>query len=256
MTKYHLDKNGKIAVCTATKRTCHRRVNAPVSSQGNIQPSVNKQNKRPKLNNVSNLSQATPIVEQVKIQNLSQDQVFALEDYSGMDYFEVNKSLRTGDMSGLHPRLQRMVQDIDAAFAQIQPEKPYTTYRGETVKLDACKNAYETIMNKFFPGSTIESKSFYSTSLNPSVAAHFAKKNKFDEVSVVIQVEAKNGISLQGLDDAPLEDEMLLPRNSLFTVKRVTSSITYQDIDFSEESAYLKEKSTSTRLFTVMLEEQ
>ena len=260
MTKYHLTTAGKIGKCTASVLPCPRGPHITEDGKARIKAGRPETTNEKKIWNVLkpgltvNLSEATPSLELEKpAKQLPSVHLESLEDYAGMDYYDINQGLREG--TPLKPRLQKTVERMDEAFKTIKPEAPYTTYRGEVVTIDEGQTPEQAILGKFFPGSKVESKSFFSTSLNPSIAAYFAKKAKKNQVSVILEVKAKNGISMQGLPEAPLEDEMLLPRNSSFTVSAVRPYSTYQDIEFSEESVYLKEEKGRTSIFTVVLEE-
>lgn len=258
-SKYHLTSSGGFAKCTATVRPCPRGVHVTEQGKANIKAGKPETLDEKKIWNLKtpgrtvNLTNATPPAEQNKLNTLSRHHIEALEDYAGMDYFEINKALRSGD--NLKPRLQKVVAHLDEVFSTVKPESSYVTYRGEQLILEKDKTPEQVISTRFFPQSIIESKGFFSTSLNPSVAAHFAGTDNVNKVSVVLEIHAKTGVSLQGLDDAPLEDEMLLPRGSKFAVKQVRPYSTYQDIDFSQETAYLKEKNSRSHIFTVVLEE-
>lgn len=251
--------SGGFAKCTATVRPCPRGTHVTEQGKANIKAGRPETLDEKKIWNLKapgktvNLTGVTPPVEQNKLNALSHKHVEALEDYAGMDYFDINKALRNSET--LPPRLQNIVTQLDEVFSNVKPEQPYVTYRGEQLILQPGQTPEQAISAKFFPQSTIESKGFFSTSLNPSVAAHFAGTDNTNKVSIVLEVHAKTGISLQGLEDAPLEDEMLLPRGSKFTVKQVRPYSTYQDIDFSQETAYLKEKNSRSKIFTVVLKE-
>jgi len=260
MVKYHLTAAGKIGKCTASVRPCPRGPHINEDGKARIKAGKPESTDEKRIWNILspgmtvNLSGATPSLEIEKpAKRLSSTRLASLEDYAGMDYYDINRGLR--DDVPLPPRLAKVVDEIDEAFKVIKPETPYTTYRGEVVDVEEGQTAEQAIFSRFFPGSKIESKNFFSTSLNPSIAAYFAKKAEKTQIAVVLEVKAKTGISMQGLPDAPLEDEMLLPRNSSFTVSSIRPYSTYQNIEFSEESAYLKEESARTRIFTIVLEE-
>lgn len=258
-SKYHLTNSGGFAKCTATVRPCPRGAHVTEQGKANIKAGKPETLDEKKIWNLKapgktvNLIGATPQAEQNKLSTLTRKHVNALEDYAGMDYYDINKALRNGDE--LPPRLQNVVAQLDEVFSIVKPEHSYVTYRGEQLTLESGQIPEQVISARFFPQSIVESKAFFSTSLNPSVAAHFAGTDNVEKVSVVLEVHAKTGISLQGLEDAPLEDEMLLPRGSKFVVKQVRPYSTYQDIDFSQETAYLKEKNSRSKIFTVVLEE-
>ena len=152
-------------------------------------------------------------------------------------------------------RLVKQVKLMDEAFTIISPESPYQTYRGENIQILPGESPDQAVTRAFFPGSEISRASYVSTSLNPSIAAYFASKNPKDTVSVVLEIKAKTGISLKNIAEATNEEEMLLPRNSTFKVTTVRPFASYQNVEFDEETDYLKPTANHQTIFTIVLEE-
>lgn len=257
MTKYHISKNFEVVVCGATKRRCPRGLHIESESFAKIKAGLAETREEKifqnhyKLGSKVHVLDATPEIEKNKPQQLlSKEQLYALEDYSGMDFHEINTYLKQ-DSAEPNPKLDKQIADMDAAFELVKPASPYVTYRGVGVHLRDGEDLERAILREYFPHSIIELKEFISTSLNPSIASYFSVKT-LD--SVVLEIRAKSGISLK-LSDSSNEEEMLLPRNSKFRVIAVRPYVRYQQIDFDEESNYLKETNNKEQIMTIVLEE-
>lgn len=258
MTKYHLTKQFKVAVCGATKRACPRGVHIDAESLLKIKSGLAETREEKIFQNLMPFKQRVhvedviPEVENAKPgQMLTKDQLYALEDYAGMDFFEINQHLNEGQMIA-DRKLNRQISAIDSAFAVVKPSQPYVCYRGETINIQEGESFEKAVMREFFPDSVINRKSYLSTSMNPSIASYFAKKNS---KSIILEIRAKSGISLKNLTDSSREEEMLLPRDSKFKVLMVKPYVRYQKINYCEESNNLSETSESQQIMTVVLEE-
>lgn len=258
MTKYHFNKKFKVAVCRATKKVCPLGAHIEAESLLKVKSGLADTREEKIFQNIYPINRrvhvagAIPASENAKPgQLLSKEQLYALEDYAGMDFFEINQHLNEGG-SDPDVKLHRQVTHIDSAFEVVKPSSPYVCYRGEKVHVREGESFEKAVMREFFPESVIERKSYLSTSLDPSVASYFAGK---DVQSVVLEIRAKSGISLKELSDSSKEEEMLLPRDSKFRVVMVKPYMHYQKIDYCEETDNLSVTGENQQIITVVLEE-
>lgn len=259
MTKYHLSKKFEIAVCHATKKPCPRGAHIESDSLVKVKAGIAETREEKIFQNLSkaktrvHVQDATPEIEKRKPQQLlSKEQLYALEDYSGMDHFEINQYLAHGIAKPeLEKKLSEQVRNIDSAFQLVKPSAPYVCYRGEKITVQEGESFEKAVLREFFPDSEIERKSYLSTSLNPSIASYFSRKGS---QSVILEIRAKSGISLK-LSDSSNEDEMLLPRDGRYKVVAVRPYVEYQTIDYNEESDYLAVTNQKQQIMTIVLEE-
>lgn len=258
MTKYHFTKKFKVAVCRATKKVCPLGAHVDAESLAKVKSGLADTREEKifqniyHVNNRVHVADAIPVVESEKPERLlSKEQLYALEDYAGMDFFEINQHLNEG-RSNPDVKLTRQVTQIDSAFETIKPSSSYVCYRGEKIHVQEGENFEKALLREFFPDSVIERKSYLSTSLDPSVASYFAGKTS---QSVVLEIRAKSGISLKNLSDSSKEEEMLLPRDGKFRVVLVKPYVRYEKIDYCEESNILTVIGNKQQITTVVLEE-
>lgn len=258
MTKYHLTKQFKVAVCCATKRACPRGAHIEAESLLKVKSGLAEtreekifQNQLPFKKRV-HVEDVIPEAENAKPgQLLSKEQLYALEDYAGMDFFEINQHLNEGCLIS-DRKLDKQVALIDSAFEVVKPSQSYVCYRGEKIDVQDGESFEKAVMREFFPDTVIDRKPYLSTSMNPAIASYFAGKN---ERSVILEIRAKSGISLKKLSDSSREEEMLLPRDSQFKILTVKPYVRYQKIDYCEESNNLSETSEMQQIMTIVLEE-
>jgi hypothetical protein len=258
MTKYHLTKSFKVAVCHATKKACPRGAHIEAESLAKVKAGLAETREEKIFQNLFpfkkrvHVEDVIPETENAKPdQLLSKEQLYALEDYAGMDFFEINQHLNEGRLVS-DKKLDRQITLIDSAFEVIKPSQPYVCYRGEKINVEEGKTLEQAVMRDFFPDTVIGRKPYLSTSMNPSIASYFAGKN---ERSVILEIRAKSGISLKKLSDSSKEEEMLLPRGSQFKVLTVKPYVRYQKINYCEESDNLSETREMQQIMTIVLEE-
>lgn len=258
MTKYHLNKQFKVAVCGATKRACPRGAHIEAESLAKVKAGLAETREEKIFQNLFpfkkrvHVEDVIPEAENAKPgQLLSKEQVYALEDYAGMDFFEINQHLNEGRLIA-DKKLDKQVALIDSAFEIVKPSHPYVCYRGEKIDVQDGESFEKAVMREFFPDTVIDRKPYLSTSMNPAIASYFAGKN---ERSVILEIRAKSGISLKKLSDSSREEEMLLPRDSQFKILTVKPYVRYQKIDYCEESNNLSETSEMQQIMTIVLEE-
>lgn len=246
-------------MCGATKRPCPRGAHIEGESLKKVQAGMAETREEKIFQNLVKLAtkvhvqDATPDIEKNKPQQLlSKEQLYALEDYSGMDYYEINQYLSQGVAKpGQEKKLAEQVRNIDNAFQLVKPSAPYVCYRGEQISPHEGESYEQAVLRQFFPDSVVERKSYLSTSLNPSIASYFSAKTS---QSVILEIRAKSGISLK-LSDSSNEEEMLLPRDGKYQVVAVRPYVHYQMVDYDEESNYLAVTNRNQQIMTIVLEE-
>lgn len=258
--KYHLTKKYGVAVCSATKRVCPLGEHIDAESLAKVKAGLAETREEKIFQNLYPINRRVHVDDAVSAtesekprQLLSKDQLYALEDYAGMDFMDINNHLNEGNTeTSMRERLTKQIKHIDSAFEIVKPSHQYVTFRGEKVNVREGETFEKAVFRQYFPDSVIERKSYLSTSLNPSIASYFAGK---DIHSVVLEIRAKTGISLKELSDSSKEEEMLLPRNSQFKVVMVKPYMHYQKIDYCEESDNLTVRNEKQQIMTVVVEE-
>lgn len=126
---------------------------------------------------------------------------WAVYEYTKWQYKELNRALRTGDIT---PKVFALYMPLVHGLMQL-PQFQGVVYR-------AAKTAYEANLKTTTIGSTIEFKGFTSTSTNT---------NYFDDPSydVHLIIKTKTGRSVKDCSNAPGEDEVLLFPNSKFLIR-------------------------------------
>ena len=160
------------------------------------------------------------------------------EQYTGGDYKSFNEYLRTGKMSLRDhkgkaklvkpPKRKKEEQDAQIAqvskFLQSSPKMEGTMYRGMMWKKGAkSTKEFNAFVAQMTPGAEITFPTFTSTSTDESTAVEFATlASKKEPIhSVVIEMESKSGVYLDGASAFEAEDEVLFDRQSKFRVANV-----------------------------------
>lgn len=148
---------------------------------------------------------------------LSDDELDAFAEYTGSDYYEINRSLRDGEETILIDRLDVIKTHLDKVLEDA-PKFKGTTYRG--IKFTSFAS-YDNFAKGISAGSVITDKSFLSTTLHKHVAGSFTE-NLFDEGhSVEIIIRGKSGVFLDGLSADEKEKEVLFRRKTKFKVVKM-----------------------------------
>lgn len=264
MNQYHISKSFKPALCKATVRACPRGAHIDQASMDKVKSKLAETDEEKIFQNILHpafkvhVLEATPEIEANKPnKDLTRDQLYMLQDYSGMDFYPINAYLRdkTVYKTTSLKNLNRQIDLLDSVFDVIKPTKPYVTYRGEVVKINEGESLHNAVTREFFPGSIVTKESYLSTSLNPAIAAHFAGKGKQPDAGrVILEIQAKSGVSMKEPSESK-EEEMLLPRNGKYKVIGIRPYVSYQSIDYDEETDDLQELAENKQIMTVILEE-
>jgi HK97 family phage portal protein len=151
----------------------------------------------------------------------------AIEDYSGTDYREINKELRTAlessdsdNFAGLSKEVAMKVAALDIATRIDMRKDPSVVYRG--VKDSKMAKAIDAMG----VGSTFTDRGYVSTSSDASRAilftdpGDFNPRNPVDAQKVVMRITTRQGIAIKSFSTNASENEVLLPRGARF---RITS---------------------------------
>lgn len=184
-------------------------------------------------------------------QTLTESEVAAANDYTLGGYKTLNSSLRDGrPLSAKDEALARNLDSlIDKAGAF---DEPVTVYRGVYMGTRAIgtrgvelagtfgKEREDKIIamtqdfakNEFKPGSIIKVEGFQSTSfyVEPALDASLGR----EAPGIIFKIQAKRGAHLNpetGLSVRDDEAELLLSRNTSYTVKRVLPSAVFEMLD-------------------------
>jgi hypothetical protein len=151
-------------------------------------------------------------------ENFDEDELSAIESYTGEDYIDINDklySLPTGipadqiepEYSG--DNLSDTISALDSALNKMPAPKDFLVYinLGDSYKLEDLS-----------PGKKFRFKGFRSTTLNPSIAINFGASTTGEsrrKQTILIQLHVKKGSKGLYVDDfssVPGEGEFLLPR--------------------------------------------
>jgi len=157
-----------------------------------------------------------------------------VNNYCVDDFNVINETLREGFS-------EKQLSEMDLApqihsissFLKDAPKFGGTTYRGMSFSPD--KSGKESLKEFMFNINSIGGfvmKPFTSTSVDKHTAMSFAS-NKGGATSVVLEIESKSGVALDGAAEFTREQEVLFDRSSRFKV---------MDLKKDEHSMYIKLK--------------
>ena len=165
---------------------------------------------------------------------LSDDELDAFAEYTGSDYYEINRSLRDGEETILIDRLDVIKNHLDKVLEDA-PKFKGTTYRGIEFTSFA---SYDKFAKEISVGMVMSDKSFMSTTLYEHISGKFT--NAGDEsrlkfapdgsgfvqlgFTVDIVVKGKTGVFLDGLSSEETEKEVLFRRKTKFKVVKAEES--------------------------------
>ena len=134
-------------------------------------------------------------------------------EYSDAIGFDMNSALRNGD--DLNDTERPIAKTISATIAKHgKLDKPITSYRGMSFRHP---EDYKAFMDKLEGSGTFQSKGFWSTSMDPHLAAEFATDRPGGQV--VFEITANRGVYMDGdMTKHPEQKEFLLDHNSQFKV--------------------------------------
>lgn len=146
------------------------------------------------------------------------EHVKAVTSYTGHKFDHINRRLR-----GNSPVDKKIVGALDALFAERVLKSPITTYRGV--------NAPPKALMNLKVGDVFADKGYTSTSSSKRIASEFAgaesvwAEEEDDEGGIIFEMSVPKGHSAirfgLGLGALHDEQEVLLPRNSIFKVESV-----------------------------------
>jgi hypothetical protein len=128
----------------------------------------------------------------------------AVNDYTGSGYYEVNQTLRQGEM-------HKDAAKINAALNKL-PEYKETTYRVLNIYDEA---KLKTYLDRHGEGKTVTYAEFLSTGKQPGT---------FGGGNVNLTVKGKRGRDIEGLSNFRSEKEVLFKSGSRFKVKSYKST--------------------------------
>jgi hypothetical protein len=160
--------------------------------------------------------------------SLSPDERSAITYYVGAGYALINRRLRAEDTS--NAKTNDRVRLLDAALARSEIPADGMLYRGITGRPFPEE-----------PGAVFADLGFSSTSVNPGIADNFSQSARVNDpnnagpvkdsqVMRIKVMKGQRGAYVSNLGMA-LEDEILLPRGSLFKVEAVTKDANRTIID-------------------------
>lgn len=169
------------------------------------------------------------IHESLDVRNLglSDETMQGVYAYTGSEYAEVNRGLRSGELGGKKGLLgflkseskkEEIVSALDNAMKKSIVKETFTTYRGIYLQGSALK---QYLFAK--PGDSIEDKGFVSTSTNP-------KKSFSGNIQMEITVAkgTRGVISVNGISRYKDEDEVVLDRGGTFKIISVEDKSNYK----------------------------
>ncbi len=146
--------------------------------------------------------------------DFSNDEMDAVAEYTGSDYYEINRSLRDKEDPILIDRLENVKKNLDA-FLQKAPKFQGTSYRGISFLKEVDFNEFA---NSLKEGSVLTDLGFLSTTADHSQLDSFISKSEYN---VRIEILGKKGVYLANLSSQEDEKEILFPRKTKFKVKSI-----------------------------------
>ena len=174
------------------------------------------------------VKQQLPQIEQVhtylssyyKPESYSEDELDAIQEYTGVGYFDINEklySLPTGIKANkIQPEFDG--DEIPAHVASLDTALNKTKCPIETLVYVGLGTDYD--ITNFIPGKSFAFKGYRSTTLNPNIALNYnsrVNKTAQRQQTVMLQIRVKKGSKGMFVDDFsanPGESEYLLPRGS------------------------------------------
>lgn len=172
--------------------------------------------------------------------DIAERQITSVGNYTAKAYHDINNYLRGGvDMSHLdEDDIMDMNENIEfiSDFIKEAPKVEGTVYRGMGWSSDIGdpQKQYDDFMSGVNVGEDISLKTFTSTSTSKDTATEFLDQK---ENPIVLQIQSKNGVFLNGASSLAYEREVLFDKNSKFIVKSVNKddNITHIILDEIKE---------------------
>lgn len=161
----------------------------------------------------------------------SEDELIALQNYTGSMYGPINRYLYMGHDEDTDPDdiedIENHVEQLDSAFEETQAPFSYTVYSGLSSRYTP---------DNIKPGGEYIFRGFVSTSLSYNVAINGFSDIGDNDAPIVLQIEISKGqksIYLDPLSEYKGESETLLPRGS--KIKVISGPHIMDDSLFSQE---------------------
>lgn len=158
-------------------------------------------------------------------QTFTHDEHAAVVAYTDTDYIDLNRRLR--ERSALTAPQRRLAQNLDSALAKL-PIHVGPVERGYGFGSASNLADHATL---FTPGDLVAMPSYVSTSLEASVADTFASQHAY---RVRLSIKSKTGRYIGQFSVYASEDEVLIPRDSLYRVLNRALSKNELRIDLEE----------------------
>lgn len=146
------------------------------------------------------------------------DMIAAIRRYSTLDYSVCNSCLRNNEY-GNDKEIDSKIDTV-SAFLKDAPKTQGTVYR--SMRFDKDENEMSKFLDKCKEGESLLLEPFTSTSTEEMMARTFANKNNFN--TILLNIESKNGVYLDGVSDARHEQEVLFDKNSKFKITKIDNS--------------------------------
>lgn len=138
-------------------------------------------------------------------------EIAALNAYTDGNTRSIESQLRRGEIG---PRVQAIVDNLDKVIERSKVPENLTVYRG----------GFGEKLASLKPGDLVHDKGYVSTTLNANVAAGFAGVGGTGDPSKAIyKINLPKGSSGYFVYDFERENEVLLPRNSVFRVESIAT---------------------------------
>lgn len=172
-----------------------------------------------------------------------------VSDYTGGDYKSMNDFLRTGKLKtrgsgGKHtPATKKQKQALlensnkISDFLKAAPKTEGTVYRGMNFLKDTKgTKQYNDFLANMTEGEELTFPSFSSTTTNKSTAEGFSGANVPGKYNgIVIEMETKSGVYLDGASVFESEDEILLDKNTKYVIDKVDKEDDFTTIRLREK---------------------
>lgn len=163
----------------------------------------------------------------VRSLGLSEDTMKGIYAYTGSDYADVNRGLRSGSLGGKkgvlgflksESHLEKIVSSLDEAMKKSVVKESFVTYRGMYLQDEALKQYLHAK-----PGDTIRDNGFISTSTNP-------EKSFSGNIQLEITVPkgTRGAVSVNEISRYKDEEEVVLNRGGGFKIISVEDKQNYK----------------------------
>lgn len=151
---------------------------------------------------------------------VSRKRIFDIHEYTSNGYSNINGYLKYISYNIKSTKLESCVDNI-SEFLKGAPKTQGTVYRGMGYAKDIVgTDKFNSFLKNVHDNEKIVLSTFTSASLDPNVAGRFTKKHSGMH-TVLLEIESKNGVFLNGGSVHPDEYEVLFDHHTEFLIKRV-----------------------------------